>query len=161
MCHATDNKTAAQMFFNPMTMKYILVTDSKFTILRITGALIDKGICFNYQASSTSLIIEVTNETAAAFWNIIEESSNHTVREYRDETPTDLDLDKELEKIRCRLFDLANSVAGNDKGNAAVYLHGAANRINEAIKCLERGNPSTDPIPAWAMRSMIGSSIDS
>lgn len=53
----------------------------------------------------------------------------------------------ELDAIRCRLFDLANSQAGNDKGNVACLLHAASSEVSRAQKCLERGNPADEPIP--------------
>jgi len=53
-----------------------------------------------------------------------------------------------LNEIRSELFNMANSVAGNDKGNAACLLHASCNEIMNAIKCMERGNPVSDPIPA-------------
>lgn len=57
------------------------------------------------------------------------------------------ELLKELTQIRSRLFDLANSQAGNDRGNAAVLLHASCNEILRAKQCIERGNPSSEPVP--------------
>lgn len=57
------------------------------------------------------------------------------------------ELLKELTAIRSRLFDLANSQAGNDRGNAACLLHASCNEILRAMKCIERGNPKDEPMP--------------
>lgn len=62
----------------------------------------------------------------------------------------------ELEDIRCRIFDLANSQAGNDKGNAACLLHAAASEISRAQKCIERGNPANEPIPPHLLAQALG-----
>lgn len=66
------------------------------------------------------------------------------------------DLLAELEAIRCRLFDLANSQAGNDKGNAACLLHSASSEVWRAQKCLERGNPANEPIPPHLLAQSLG-----
>ena len=39
-----------------------------------------------------------------------------------------------LEKVAGELFDLANSFSGDKTGDVACTLHGAANKINQAIK---------------------------
>lgn len=57
---------------------------------------------------------------------------------------------EELDQIQTRVFNLANSFAGNQTGIAAVELHGASNHIGRAIEALKRGNPN-EPIPAWAI----------
>lgn len=62
----------------------------------------------------------------------------------------------ELDAIRCRLFDLANSQAGNDKGNAACLLHAASSEVSRAQKCLERGNPPNEPIPQHLLAQSLG-----
>ena len=54
------------------------------------------------------------------------------------------------------ISDLAGKHAGNDKGNAALFLHQAASKVAEAIKCMERGNPSDEPIPQEAVMSALG-----
>jgi hypothetical protein len=66
------------------------------------------------------------------------------------------ELIKELTEIRDRLFNLANSQAGDDKGNAASYLHASCNEVTRAIKCLERGNPASDPIPFRFIAASMG-----
>jgi len=83
------------------------------------------------------------------------------VAQYRLEASTTLPADDaglmaELEAIRCRLFDLANSKAGNDKGNAACLLHAAASEICRALRCLERGNPANEPIPPHLLAQSLG-----
>lgn len=72
------------------------------------------------------------------------------------ETLCSSDLLAELEKMRCRLFDLANANAGNDKGNAACLLHAASNEINRAMRCLERGNPKDEEIPPHLLAQTLG-----
>ena len=67
---------------------------------------------------------------------------------------------EELEALHSRLFDLANAHAGNDKGNAALYLHEAANNVLRAMRCIERGNPQ-EPIPAKFILSAMGLGDDS
>lgn len=62
----------------------------------------------------------------------------------------------ELDAIRCRLFDLANSQAGNDKGNVACLLHAASSEVLRAQKCLERGNPAGEPIPKYLLAQSLG-----
>ena len=62
---------------------------------------------------------------------------------------------EEITEIKARVFDLANSFAGNDTGNAATYLHQSCNKMIEAIQCLERGNPK-EPIPIDAMIESLG-----
>jgi len=61
----------------------------------------------------------------------------------------------ELRATRERLFNLANAHAGNDKGNAALYLHGACNELVRAIKCIERGNPK-EAIPLRYVLASMG-----
>ena len=43
----------------------------------------------------------------------------------------------ELNKIRERLFDLANSLAGNETGWAAVTLHNSCNAIYRVTEILK------------------------
>lgn len=62
----------------------------------------------------------------------------------------------ELEQMRCRLFDLANSQAGNDKGNAACLLHASASEISRAQACIKRGNPAGEPIPRHLLLQSMG-----
>ena len=63
---------------------------------------------------------------------------------------------EELDLIRRRLFDIANDKAGNDSGNASIYLHEAANNINTAFQCFDKGNSPSEPPPAWAVRRAMG-----
>jgi hypothetical protein len=67
---------------------------------------------------------------------------------------------EELDGLHKKLFDLANAHAGNGKGNAALYLHEAANNVARAIKCIERGNPP-EPIPARFILASMGLGDDS
>lgn len=62
----------------------------------------------------------------------------------------------EVETMRNRLFDLANSQAGNDKGNVAALLHAASSEISRAQKCLIRGNPANEPIPRHLLMLSLG-----
>lgn len=62
----------------------------------------------------------------------------------------------ELEQMRCRLFDLANSQAGDDKGNAACLLHSSASEISRAQACIKRGNPASEPIPPHLLLQSMG-----
>lgn len=76
------------------------------------------------------------------------------------ENPTDpVAVLAELRATRERLFDLANAHAGNDKGNAALYLHGACNELVKAIKCIERGNPN-EPFPLRYVLASMGITSD-
>lgn len=68
----------------------------------------------------------------------------------------DAELLQELTQIRSRLFDLANSQAGNERGNVAVLLHAGCNEILRAKQCLERGNPASEPIPIRLLMESMG-----
>ena len=71
-------------------------------------------------------------------------------------TPDDTRLLAEIDDLHDRLFRLANSLAGNARGNAAIYLHLAANECSRAWKCVAAGNRPGDPIPARALDQTFG-----
>jgi hypothetical protein len=75
-------------------------------------------------------------------------------------TPDNTRLLAEVDDLRHRLFTLANSLAGNARGNAAIYLHLAANETLRARKCVEAGNLPGQPIPARAMAQTLGATMD-
>lgn len=71
---------------------------------------------------------------------------------------TDLEKKNEIahiELLRHQIFDLANSYAGNDSGNAALFFHAAANELLRGIQCLEKDNPPA-PIPMRFMMASLG-----
>ena len=74
--------------------------------------------------------------------------------------PDKKELLEELGELHSTLFSLANSVAGNDRGNASIYLHMAANEVSRARKCVEAGNRPGQPIPARALAQTFRATID-
>lgn len=64
-----------------------------------------------------------------------------------------------LNKLRNDLFDAANSWAGDDQGNAAVHLHQAANSVLKALRCIERGNPTSESPPLDAVMAAMGAAL--
>lgn len=82
--------------------------------------------------------------------------NKQTTEDGSAETLRSSDLLAELETMRCRLFDLANANAGDDKGNAACLLHAASNEINRAMRCLARGNPKGEGIPPHLLAQTLG-----
>ena len=60
----------------------------------------------------------------------------------------------ELEEIKKRLFDLANEKAGNDSGNASIFLHEAVNNVVKALDCFRRGNPKEEIPMRFIARAM-------
>lgn len=66
---------------------------------------------------------------------ILVKGSSHYVREWELITPSRAD---EIEAIRDRVFDLANSFAGDETGHIAQLLHTASNCLTIAKKELTR-----------------------
>lgn len=67
--------------------------------------------------------------------------------------------DKRLTELRHEIFDLANSYAGDERGNVAAYLHAAASEISRAQKALAKGNKWKE-VPVRLMLQSMGIGLD-